>query len=162
MIAMWEGISAVATAIVGIAGIGATIWVQRQERNHTSRQLAEDRTQTRRQAAYERLLLQAIRTTEFVCGADTIFVRHAMPPDVDTESYDAWMLLDLYTSDAFQSAYSDWSSAIERVRDILDRVPDKKMWHQMKQDLQTEFVDACGLAEEQLRSLHQVARLELN
>jgi len=157
----WDWLDQVPTAAVGLAGIAATILALRAERKHSDRLAGETRRQERRQATYERLLTQAIEVTEFVAGADVIFVRHSQPPDLDVESYDAWLVLDLYASEDFAAAYRVWQSKIEVARDILDSVPERKRWFEVKGDLPDRFRAATTEAESALRQVIAVARKEL-
>lgn len=156
----WVG--TVSTAAVGIAGIAATVWVQRAERKESRRSAADARTQDRKQAAYERLLKQAIEVTEFVGNADVIFVRHAQPPDVDTESYDAWLLLHLYASKAFKATYHKWQDAVGKARNLLDQVPEKKAWYDMRGDFPDRFRDAAKKMDQALSEVILAARAELS
>ena len=152
----------VATAAVGIAGIAATVWTQRSERRHGRSAASEDRTQARKQATYERLLKLAIEVTEFVGNADVIFIRDAMPPDVDVNSYDAWLVIDLYASSEFAAAYRHWQSTVKRARSILDEVPDKRFWHEVKGDLPDRFVESVKTMEAALATVIAIARDELS
>ncbi|WP_146237642.1 hypothetical protein [Curtobacterium sp. MCLR17_043] len=150
------------TAVVGLAGIGATLWAQRTERVSTRRLQLDDRARELRKTTYERLILQAIEVSEFVAGADVIFVRDAVPPDVDTNSYDAWMVLDLYASPAFAFQYRTWQKRVATARDILDEVPEKRVWYRAKGDIPERFRAATAEMETALERVIETARGELN
>jgi hypothetical protein len=147
--------------VVGVVGIAATVWAQHAERRHADRAALETRSQDRRQATYERLLKQAIEVTEFVGYADVIFVRDYEPPDVDVKSYDAWLVLDLYASTSFAAAYRAWQAAVATARDVLDEVPPKKKWYEVKGDLPHRFELAKTEMDRALAEVVTVARTEL-
>jgi hypothetical protein len=157
----WDWIGVVSTAAVGVAGIAATVIVQRAERKNSLAIGREARSQGRRQATYERLLKQAVEVTEFVGNADVIFVRNVEPPDVDVKSYDAWLVLDLYASEQFALAYRNWQDAVADVRDILDEVPAKKAWFEVRGKLPDRFRKAKAIMDDALVNAIMVARAEL-
>lgn len=127
----WEWVGAVATGAVGVAGIVATLASQRAARLHALDVMREARTQERGQAAYERILLTALKTTEFMEYADVIWDRESKPPDVDADNFDMWILTDLYTSTAFREAYARWLDALAQTRQIADAIPEgAKIWDQ--------------------------------
>lgn len=158
----WEWVGPVATASVGLAGIGATLWTQKRGRQNTLDVAAQGRVQDRKRAAYERLLTQAIHVTEFVGGADVIWKRDAQPPDVDYESFDAWLALDLYASQEFLTQYTVWQGAVERLRDILSDLPQNVRWHEADDSIQDKFVAGQVEMEDRLDELKQIARRELS
>ncbi|MFF2842338.1 hypothetical protein [Paenarthrobacter sp. NPDC057981] len=157
-----EWIGSVTTAVMGLAGIGATLWTQKRGRDNTLAVAAQNRTQDRKRAAYERLLTQAIHTTEFVGGADIIWQRNAQPPDVDFESFDAWLLLDLYASPTFLAGYQAWSGAVGRLRDILQELPEELPWYEAEVDIQESFRGEKDDMEDLLEALKDIARRELS
>ncbi len=73
----WGWVGAVSTAVVRVVGIGATLRSQRDGREQALALASETRAQDRKQAAYERVLLTAVKTTEFVGWADVIWERRA-------------------------------------------------------------------------------------
>lgn len=156
-----EWVGTVATAVVGLAGIGATLWTQKRGRENTLAVARESRAQDRMRAAYERLLTQAIETSEFVGEADLIWRRDAEPPDVDSKSYDAWLALDLYASKDFKSAYFAWYGAIGKLRDVLQELPENVAWYDAGDTVKTEFLSNKKDMEELLERLKGVARKEL-
>lgn len=145
----------------GLAGIGATLWTQKRGRENTLAAAAQNRSQDRKRAAYERLLTQAIHVTEFVGGADTVGERDAQPPDVDFESFDAWLVLDLYASRKFLSGYQAWPDAVSRLRDILQGLPEDVRWYEADTATQEKFEAGREDMEELLAELKRIARGEL-
>lgn len=157
----FEWVGTVATGVVGLAGIGATLWTQRRGRENTLTVAAQNRAQDRTRAAYERLLVQAIHVTEFVGGADTIWERKAQPPDVDFESFDAWLLLDLYASPQFKAGHGAWSDAVSRLRDILQGLPDDVPWFSADASTREKFEAGQTEMEDRLDDLKSIAKSEL-
>lgn len=157
-----EWVGSVTTAVVGLAGIGATLWTQKRGRENTLAVAAQNRILDRKRAAYERLLTQAIHTTEFVGGADIIWQRNAQPPDVDFESFDAWLVLDLYASPKFLAGYRAWSEAVERLRDILQELPEDLPWYEAEAGIQEKFRGDKSDMESLLKELKRIARSELS
>jgi cell division septum initiation protein DivIVA len=166
-----EWVAPVATAVVGIAGLCATVWIAHQGRQHAERlagqatdkahDLArEARSQERIEIAYRRLLEVATTTTSFVTEADIVWVRDAKPPDIDEVAYEVAILLSVYASDRMREAYSSWQESIEKLRDLLEEVPPKKSWYEHK-DVADKFKNESVIAENRLRAVNAVARKEL-
>lgn len=105
--------------------------------------------------------MTALKTTEFVEGADLIWERLAMPPDVDSENFDMWVLTDLYTSPEFQGAYRKWIAALDATRKIGDEVSsDERIWDQAG-DTPERYQAAANQMRLQYDGLAEVARREL-
>ncbi|MFI9487364.1 hypothetical protein ACIG47_13320 [Promicromonospora sp. NPDC052451] len=157
----WEWVGPAATAFVGVCGIAATVITQQAGRQHALLMARDAMTQDRRKVAYERILLTALRTTEFVEYADVIWSREGQPPDVDHENYDMWILADLYTTPGFRIAYDEWQESVGHARVIGDEGdPSKSVWDQGG-DLPARYRRACTEMRSKYEKLVAVARAEL-
>lgn len=157
-----EWIAPVVTGTVGVVGIAATWSAQHLSRKHAADLARRGRTQDRRQAAYERILLTALKTTEFVQYADLIWVRNAEPPDVDVQNYDMWVLTALHTTDGFRAAYRRWIDAVDATRAIADDLEEDQIIWDQPGDLPDRYRASAEAMRERYDELVQVARTELD
>jgi hypothetical protein len=59
-----------------------------------------------------------------------------------------------------REAYSSWAESIEKLRDLLERVPPKKSWYEHKA-VAEKFRDESAIAGDLLHEVYEVARGEL-
>jgi hypothetical protein len=167
----WEWVASIATAAVGIAGLCSTVWVARQGRQHAEHLTAEatkktldlareTRSQERIEIAYRRILEVATETNSFVTETDVVWSRDAKPHDCDEVAYEIVILLAVYASNDMRESYDTWRASIERLRDLLEKVPQKKSWYECK-DIADEFRKESESVHESLSCLYEVARREL-
>ncbi|MDH6678265.1 hypothetical protein M2284_002468 [Rhodococcus sp. LBL1] len=158
----WEWVAPVVTGMVGVVGIGATWSAQHVSRKHAADLARVARIQDRRQAAYERILLTALKTTEFVEYADVVWVRLGKPPDVDDENFDMWILADLHTTPPFREAYGNWLSAVDATREIGDELDEDEFIWEQPDAFVDRYTAAAKVMRERYNDLVHVARIELN
>jgi hypothetical protein len=167
----WDWVGPVSTAAVGIAGLCSTVWVARQGRRHAERLSEESkrttlalateaRSQQRLESAYRRLLEIATETTSFVTFADVIWKRDAEPPDIDEVADEVMILLAVYASKPMREYYDAWMSGIEKLRKILDQVPDGKKWYDCD-NLADQFCQYSDDTDRSLHKVYEIARYEL-